>query len=207
MLIRQPPIYAVLATERCPLDDNDMLGEEYSTMQVVSQHGLTVGDLYGIAERLVDGHEPCRKSDGGFAFIDSEPRRVSFSVRFSECLYREDWQHVTTHSERAWNVIEKNGRIADKWRFPIPTRPSALPEETFQEREPSDDDQDSGFESEEQDEWREMSERQLADASYVYYGDDGQEAELESMDEFEEMAEHQLAEAVYEGYGDEMRLE
>jgi hypothetical protein len=115
MLICQPPIYKVLLTESCPLDDNEFLGDiEYT--QLESKTGVTIRDLYAMAERLMDLHSGCR-DPRGYAFYGMEPHRVTVRIRFKECLSANEWADAVRNTITSWEFIEKEEKKGVERRF------------------------------------------------------------------------------------------
>jgi hypothetical protein len=217
MLICQPPIHRVLLRESCPLDDNEMFGDiEYT--QLESKTGVTIRDLYAMAERLMDLHNDCR-DPRGYTFYGMEPHRVTVRIQFKECLNTNEWADAVRTTISSWEFIEKEEKKGVERRFVSATcqgyaaktsrgrkfegdmddydRYNSFCEKTPErERFVSVSDDYEGYDEH-------AGEREYYDAD-----EDSAEEDMDGVEsEDDEIAEGKLAAAVYEGYGDDVVMQ
>lgn len=103
MFICQPPIYRLLVFESCPLDDAEMFGFDPG-FQMVSKTGVTIGDVFSVAEKLLMFHDSCRKPES-YHFYGSEPYRATVSIRFQEPSSEQEWDRAansTVEVSESW---------------------------------------------------------------------------------------------------------
>lgn len=207
MLICQPPIYGALATEHCPLDDNDMFGDTQA-IQIASQTGLTLGNVFDAVEEFTNIHKSCWEGADPIQFSLSSNGRETFRVHFIECLTEEAWDETAeaTASHRKYVARALREETESK---------QVLEVDDVEE----DDVSQSAFDYTEGASWsRQPSPSEISsDVKYGNYGDqdrsrNDEEFEFEYQDEDRdavdadgmEYTQGELAAMVYEGYGDDV---
>lgn len=107
MFICQPPIHHAIAREHCHNDDNDILGSNPG-VQLSSEKGLTIGDLYHKAKQLSRYHDSCRSPSGYAPF---EPHKVALRFDFTECSTSgEEWDDAAKGSQHLASYLAKKER-------------------------------------------------------------------------------------------------
>ena len=191
MFICQPPIYNALVTEYCPMDDSDIYALDLP-IQMGSDMGLTIGDLYDVAEVFIDNHKTCR-DPMTYDYRGMEPHRARFTVEFKECLTQQEWDDAAaataSHDEYVSKRLQKEGRSPDQ----------GLRVRSKYEDYGSEDEYDGPTDGDEEEDY------QGSDDGYgtsCENGNRGDEGAYDHENEAVEEAERRLASVVYHGYGD-----
>ena len=202
MYICQPSLHYLLASDHCPQedddddddDDDDCHGSDPG-IQMFSERGFTVGDLYDVAKRLADEHTICR-STRNYAFYDVEEDDVAtLEIRFTECQTQEDWDEATLRTARTYKRWDEQDRALEEKRL------AAALYEGYGSGDALANDGGYKEQQPDQDGSRCASEHADGEGDLRDHEDSEAASQLDDKDEGTK-DETKLADALYDGYGD-----